>query len=127
MSRTQSREKEKKDNNISAHLSLLLSRFSSFLHSTHAVSQTVFSWLFGAVFSCQCGNNDAGVLFFGLMIVALASPFKYHSFALQRDFSGLSIMPMINVAAVFQTLTTYCFQHLSKVPHNSYKTVLWYA
>ena len=42
---------------------------------------------------------------------------------MQGDFLGVSIIPMINVAAVFQTLTTYCFQHLSKVPHNSYKTV----
>ena len=91
---TQSRENEKKDNNIFAHLSLLLSRFSSFLHSTHAVSQTVLSWLFGAVFSCQCANNAAGVLFLGLMIVALATPFKYDSFAMQGAFSGFSIMPM---------------------------------
>ena len=50
----------------------------------------------------------------------LVSPFKYQ---MQGDFSGTSLMPMINIAAVFETLTTYCFQHLSKVPHNFYKIV----
>ena len=44
----------------------------------------VLPCMFRAVFSCQCANNAVGVLFSGLMmIVALASPFKYHSFAMQ--------------------------------------------